>query len=69
MTPIQPQYLSLKQTAEFLGFSQSFVEHNYPQWLEFGVVARRRNNNPNSNLMFKISELEKMVDEWRVVAV
>lgn len=62
---IIPAYLSTKQAAEYLGIGYSTAKKNWPQWTKFGVVPSRLNG--KAELRFKRSELDRLMDAWRVI--
>jgi predicted site-specific integrase-resolvase len=68
MLQISPEYLSAQQAASYLGIAYETLKKNYPQWMKFGVIARRFNNKADTGkLRFKRSELDQMMDQWKVV--
>ena len=59
--------LNLKQVAELLGVSRSWVEHNWPSWIGYGVRPIRLGTGPKASLRFRAEEIEKMLKQMEVV--
>jgi hypothetical protein len=62
MTPNQG-YLSLKESAEYLGIGESTVRKEWPSWEKFGIVPSRF---PAQTLRFKKSDLDRLMDATKV---
>lgn len=59
------QFMSLKQASEYLGISYQTAKRDYRGWSKWGVSFHRYNGQSN-RLLFKRSELERMVDQWKI---
>lgn len=57
-------YLSLAQTAEYLGMGLSTVQRSWPGWKTYGVNPSRRPG--GRGLLFRRAELDAMVRQWRI---
>lgn len=58
-------YFNLKETADFLGISYRSAKNDWRGWERWGVRASRYNGESN-RLIFKRSDLEKMVQQWEI---
>lgn len=60
---IVQEYLSLKQSAEYLGLSESRAKVIWPGWAKYGCVPSRLSSR---TLRFKRSDLDKMMEALKV---
>lgn len=60
-------HLTLKEAADYLGISYINARINWPEWTKFGVIPFRYLGNPKASLRFRVSELEKMTEQWNVI--
>lgn len=65
MISISPEYLSAKQSAAYLGIGYSTFRRDYPSYVAFGVVPRTYMG--RTGRRFKRSELDRLMDTWRVI--
>lgn len=72
------EYMNLRQTADYLGMSLSTAHRSYPTWVEHGVIPSRLRSlvknekgsievREGRNLRFKRSEIDRMMDQLKVV--
>lgn len=60
-------YITVEEVAKLFRTSVSFIHHNWPAWIEYGVRPIRLNGNKKGRLMWKKSDLLKMAErEWKV---
>lgn len=57
-------YLSLKESAEYLGIGESTAQRDWCSWEKFGVIPSRY---PGRTLKFKKSDLDKLMEATKVV--
>lgn len=66
---ITPAYLSLKETAMYLGMGLSSAKRDWVSWEKFGVVPSRYVNSSGRGrrLFFRRAELDRMMDQMKVI--
>lgn len=64
-----PAYLSLKDTAAYLGMGLSTSKRDWPSWEKFGVIPSRYVNSTGRGrrLFFRRAELDRMMDQMKVI--
>lgn len=65
MIQIAPEYLTTRQAATYLGIGYSTLLRDWPKWTDLGVNPSRYNG--IKDLRFKRSELDQLMDQWRVI--
>jgi predicted DNA-binding transcriptional regulator AlpA len=58
------QFLSLKETAEYLGIGERTAQRDWPSWERYGVVPSRMGSRV---LRFKKADLDQMMESLKVV--
>lgn len=66
---ITPAYLSLKDTAAYLGIGLSTSKRDWPSWEKFGVIPSRyvSSTGRGRRLFFRRTELDRMMDQMKVI--
>lgn len=59
--------MTMKDVAEYLQMSLSWVEHQWPTFLSHGVMPLRLGSGPKAPVRFRLSQIEKMLDAFAVV--
>ncbi|MEU6973888.1 helix-turn-helix domain-containing protein [Kitasatospora aureofaciens] len=62
---MQPQFMDVKQTAEYLNMSVPWVYREAPR---LGLLPYKFGRGPNAKLQFKVSELQAWVRQQRMSA-
>lgn len=65
MTPNQ-NYLNLREAAEYLGIGESTAQRLWPSWIKLGIIPARY---PGKRLRFKKSDLDKLIEQFKVAEV
>ena len=61
------EWLTVAQVAAMLRKSRSFVHKAWPRWKVDGVVRPSRvGGTPRGRLLFRMSEVEEMLEKWQV---
>lgn len=68
MIQIAPQYLTARQASDYLGIAYVTLRKDYKSWFDLGVnPSRYGGKNDSGHLRFKRSELDHLMDQWRLV--
>ncbi len=59
-------WLTLAEVAGLLRLSRSFVFKNWPMWTSYGVKPVRSGGRDRGRLLFRRSEVEQLLERWRV---
>lgn len=62
---MKDKLLTLGEVAEKLRISLGYARNTWPSWINFGVNPIRIGG--HGYLLFKESEIEKMIEQWRVM--
>ena len=63
---MKDKLLTTLEVAEKLRVTKFYVSRNWINWIDYGVNPIRLNGKANGNLLFKESEIENLIDQWRV---
>lgn len=62
-----PACVNGKEAAKYLGIKYSTFSRDWPSWVRFGIVPSRYNGNPHSITLWRIEDLNRLLDKWKVV--
>lgn len=66
MVKIEPKYLTLKQAAQYMGWSVSYLAQNWTKLrTEYGVSVKRRFG--NGAYMFDFDDLKRALEKMEVI--
>jgi len=61
------KYLSLRDTANYLGIGYGTALRDWKSWIRYGVSPIRYMERPNSGLLFRREDLDKLMESCEII--